>query len=193
MKNQDDLKAEIFDKVKEYYILAHQKNEFVLGKSNIPYSGRVYDEKEMISLVDSALDFWLTAGRFTKQFEEEFANFLGVNHCLLTNSGSSANLLAISALTSTKLGDKRLKPGDEVITVAAAFPTTINPIIQNSLIPVFIDVSLGTYNIQYDKIEAAISDKTRAIFISEGGKTPSFRAGMKAVNFCIINLVSKAS
>lgn len=128
--------------------------------------GRVYDENEMISLVDSALDFWLTAGRFAKQFEGEFADFLGVKHCLLTNSGSSANLLAISALTSPKLGDKQLKPGDEVITVAAAFPTTVNPIIQNNLIPVFMDVNLGTYNIQYDKIEAAISDKTKAIFIA---------------------------
>ncbi|MCO5383618.1 MAG: lipopolysaccharide biosynthesis protein RfbH [Methanosarcina barkeri] len=166
MKNQKDLRAEIFDKVKEYYLLTHQKNEFVPGKSKIPYSGRVYDENEMISLVDSALDFWLTAGRFAKQFEVEFADFLGVKHCLLTNSGSSANLLAISALTSPKLGDKQLKPGDEVITVAAAFPTTVNPIIQNNLIPVFMDVTLGTYNIQYDKIEAAISDKTKAIFIA---------------------------
>lgn len=166
MKNQNDFKEEIFDLVKEYYLLAHQKNEFVPGKSNIPYAGRVYDEKELISLVDSALDFWLTAGRFAKQFEGEFADFLGVKHCLLTNSGSSANLLAISALTSPKLGDKQLKPGDEVITVAAAFPTTVNPIIQNNLIPVFMDVNLGTYNIQYDKIEAAISDKTKAIFIA---------------------------
>ncbi|MGA9187258.1 MAG: lipopolysaccharide biosynthesis protein RfbH [Methanosarcina sp.] len=166
MKNQNDLRAEIFDKVKEYYLLTHQKNEFMPGKSKIPYSGRVYDENEMISLVDSALDFWLTAGRFAKQFEGEFADFLGVKHCLLTNSGSSANLLAISALTSPKLGDKQLKPGDEVITVAAAFPTTVNPIIQNNLIPVFMDVNLGTYNIQYDKIEAAISDKTKAIFIA---------------------------
>jgi CDP-4-dehydro-6-deoxyglucose reductase, E1 len=166
MKNQNDLKEEIFDKVKEYYLLAHQKNEFVPGKSNIPYAGRVYDEKELISLVDSTLDFWLTAGRFAKQFEGEFADFLGVKHCLLTNSGSSANLLAISALTSPKLGDKQLKLGDEVITVAAAFPTTVNPIIQNNLIPVFVDVDLGTYNIQYDKIEAAISDRTKAIFIA---------------------------
>lgn len=160
------LKQDIFDKVKEYYLLAHKKNEFIQGKSNIPYAGRVYDERELISIVDSALDFWLTAGRFAKQFEKEFAEFLGVKHCLLTNSGSSANLLAVSALTSPNLGEKQLKPGDEVITVAAGFPTTVNPIIQNNLIPVFIDVNLGTYNIQYDKIEDAMSDRTKAIFIA---------------------------
>ena len=141
-------------------------SSFIPGKSYIPYSGRVYDEKEMISLVDSALDFWLTAGRYAKQFEEELANFLGVKNCLLTNSGSSANLLAISALTSRKLGKKRLNPGDEVITTACGFPTTVNPIIQNNLIPVFIDVDLGTYNIQTDIIEEAVTEKTKAIFIS---------------------------
>lgn len=166
MKTKEELKKEIFSKVKEYYQLAHEKEDFIQGISNIPYAGRVYDEKELISLVDSALDFWLTAGRFVKQFEKEFAEFLGVKHCLLTNSGSSANLLAVSALTSPSLGEKQLKPGDEVITVAAGFPTTVNPIIQNNLIPVFIDVNLGTYNIQYDKIEDAISDRTKAIFIA---------------------------
>ncbi len=143
-----------------------QEKQFIQGQSRIPYAGRVYDEKEMISLVDSALDFWLTAGRFANQFEKEFADFLGVKHCLLTNSGSSANLLAISALTSPKLGDRRLKPGDEVITTACAFSTTVNPIIQNNLIPVFIDVDVGTYNIQVDKIEVALSEKTKAIFLA---------------------------
>lgn len=165
--SEEKIRNEIFQKVKELYILReNQKDDFVLGQSYIPYAGRVYDEKEIISLVDSALDFWLTSGRFAKQFETEFAEFLGVKHCLLTNSGSSANLLAISALTSPKLGEKRLKPGDEVITVAAAFPTTVNPIIQNNMIPVFLDVDLGSYNIQVDKIEGAISDKTRAIFLA---------------------------
>ncbi len=143
-----------------------QHKEFIQGNDYIPYAGRVYDEKEMISLVDSALDFWLTAGRYAKQFETEFAEFLGAKYCLLTNSGSSANLLAISALTSPKLGEKRLKPGDEVITVAAAFPTTVNPIIQNNLVPVFLDVDVGTYNIQADKIEEALSEKTKAIFLA---------------------------
>ena len=165
--SDNKIRNEIFQKVKELYLLREsEKKDFVPSKSYIPYAGRVYDEKEIISLVDSALDFWLTSGRFAKQFETEFAEFLGVKHCLLTNSGSSANLLAISALTSPKLGEKRLKPGDEVITVAAAFPTTVNPIIQNNLIPVFVDVDLGTYNIQADKIKDAISDKTRAIFIA---------------------------
>lgn len=139
---------------------------FAPGISYIHYSGRVYDEDEMISLVNSALDFWLTAGKFAKQFETEFAKFLGVKHCILTNSGSSANLLAISALTSPKLGGKMLKPGDEIITTACAFPTTVNPIVQNNLIPVFIDVDVGTYNIQADRIEEALSDRTRAIFIA---------------------------
>jgi len=164
--NRHELKKEIFNKVRYFYLLSHKKEEFIPGKSNVPYAGRVYDENEIISLVDSALEFWLTAGRFASQFEKEFAEFLGVKHCLLTNSGSSANLLAISALTSPELGNKRLKPGDEVITVAAGFPTTVNPIIQNNLIPVFIDVNLGTYNIQVEKIEDAISDKTKAIFIA---------------------------
>lgn len=149
------------------YFHAPERNKpFRPGQIPIPYAGRVFDEKEMISLVDSALDFWLTAGRFADQFEKEFTNFLGVKHCLPTNSGSSANLLAISALTSPSLGDRCLKPGDEVITVACAFPTTVNPIIQNNLIPVFLDIELGTYNIQADKIEAALSEKTRAIFLA---------------------------
>jgi CDP-6-deoxy-D-xylo-4-hexulose-3-dehydrase len=143
-----------------------QHKEFIQGKDHIPYAGRVYDETEMISLVNSALDFWLTAGKFAKQFETEFAKFLGAKYCLLTNSGSSACLLAISALTSPKLGEKRLKPGDEVITVAAAFPTTVNPIIQNNLVPFFLDVDVGTYNIQADKIEEALTEKTKAIFLA---------------------------
>jgi CDP-6-deoxy-D-xylo-4-hexulose-3-dehydrase len=120
----------------------------------------------MINLVDASLDFWLTAGRYARKFEEDFAKFLGVECCLLTNSGSSANLLAISALTSHKLGKRRLKSGDEVITIACGFPTTLNPILQNNLVPVFVDIDLGTYNIQVDKIEKVISKKTKAIFIA---------------------------
>jgi CDP-6-deoxy-D-xylo-4-hexulose-3-dehydrase len=165
MKSKN-LKKEIFNLVAEYYTEKHKPKQFIPGETYIKYAGRVYDEKEMISLVDSALDFWLTAGRFAKQFEEKFAKFLGAKYCILTNSGSSANLLAISALTSLKLGERRLKPGDEVITTACAFPTTVNPIIQNNLIPVFIDVCVGTYNIQTDKIEGAISKKTKAIFLT---------------------------
>ncbi|MDY6843538.1 MAG: lipopolysaccharide biosynthesis protein RfbH [Thermodesulfobacteriota bacterium] len=164
--DEKQLREEIFEKIKKLFYLRKSKEKFICGESKIPYAGRVYDEKEMIALVDSACDFWLTTGRFANQFEKEFAEFLNAEYCLLTNSGSSANLLAISALTSPKLGDKCLKPGDEVITVACAFPTTVNPIIQNNLVPVFLDVNIGTYNIQANKIEAALSEKTRAIFLA---------------------------
>ena len=166
MKNEKQIRKEIFNKVKEIYNLKKIQEKFIPGETRINYAGRVYNEKEMINLVDASLDFWLTAGKYAQQFEKELAQFLGVNYCLLTNSGSSANLLAVSALTSPKLGEKRLKPGDEVITTACGFPTTLNPIIQNNLIPVFVDVDLGTYNIQTDKIEKAISKKTKAIFIA---------------------------
>jgi CDP-6-deoxy-D-xylo-4-hexulose-3-dehydrase len=161
---EDELRNEILEKVKQYY---RQKKEshFVPGQSMVNYAGRVYDEDEMTLLVDASLDFWLTAGRYSKLFETGFAEFLGVKHCLLTNSGSSANLLAISALTSPKLGVRRLNPEDEIITTACGFPTTLNPILQNNLIPVFIDVELGTYNIRTDLLEDAITDKTKAIFI----------------------------
>lgn len=164
--NEKQIRREIFQSIKQLYLLRKAEEEFVPGKSNVSYAGRVYDEKEMITLVESALDFWLTAGRFAKDFEKKFAEFLGVKHCLLTNSGSSANLLALSALTSPKLGERRLKPGDEVITAACAFPTTVNPIIQNKLVPVFLDVDIGTYNIQVHNIQEALSEKTRAIFIA---------------------------
>ena len=181
MKNRN-LRKEIFNLVAEYYAEKRKLKPFIPGETYIKYAGRVYDEKEMISLVDSALDFWLTAGRFAKQFEEKFAKFLGVKYCILTNSGSSANLLAISALTSPKLEERRLKPGDEVITTACAFPTTVNPIIQNNLIPVFIDVDVGTYNIQTDKIEGAISKKTKAIFLAHTLGNP-FNVN-KVLNIC---------
>ena len=163
--NAEDIKQEIFKNVKRYYELQYLKKEFIPGKSKINYAGRVFDEKEMISLVDSALEFWLTAGRFAEEFEKEFAKFLGLRFCSLTNSGSSANLLALSSLTSPKLGDKKVKQGDEVITTACGFPTTLNPIIQNNLVPVFIDIELGSYNIKADDIEKAISEKTKVIFI----------------------------
>ena len=166
MKTKREIKKEILERVKKFYKLRKAQEKFIPGKTRIDYAGRIYDEKEMINLVDASLDFWLTAGRYAQQFEKEFAKFLGLKYCLLTNSGSSANLLAISALTSPKLGKKRLKPGDEVITTACGFPTTLNPIIQNNLTPVFVDIDLGTYNIQADKIEKAISKKTKAIFIA---------------------------
>ncbi|WP_082789962.1 lipopolysaccharide biosynthesis protein RfbH [Paenibacillus sp. GM2] len=161
-------RLDILLKVEEYYQLFHsdRNSNFIPGDSSVVYGGRVYDEKEMRSLVDSSLDFWLTAGRYNKQFEKEFAEYLGVRYALLTNSGSSANLLAFSALTSPKLKEKRIKPGDEVITVAAGFPTTVAPIIQNGAVPVFIDVELGTYNILADQIEGAITSKTKAIMVA---------------------------
>ena len=141
------LRAEIISKTIEYYQAKFAKPEFVPGKSKVNYAGRVFDEKEMINAVNASLDFWLTEGRYSEQFSEKIADFLGVEHVLLTNSGSSANLLAFSALTSEKLGDKRLKPGDEVISVAAGFPATVTPIIQYGLIPVFVDVEIPTYNL----------------------------------------------
>lgn len=162
--NESKIKNEIFKKVRLFYKLT-KDTEFIPGETSVNYAGRIYNEDEMVALVDSALDFWLTAGKYAQRFEEEFAKFLGVRYCLLTNSGSSANLLAISALTSPKLGKKKLKPGDEVITTACGFPTTLNPIIQNNLKPVFVDVELGTYNIKSELIEKTITDETKAIFV----------------------------
>jgi CDP-6-deoxy-D-xylo-4-hexulose-3-dehydrase len=156
----------IFEKFEEFHDLFHRPKAFIPGQSQLNYAAKVYDQDEMVALADASLDFWLTAGRFSKKFETEFARFLGVRYALLTNSGSSANLLAISALTSPKLGDRRLKPGDEVITVAAGFPTTVAPIVQNKLIPVFVDVDLATYNISVDQIEQAVSPKTKAIMVA---------------------------
>lgn len=142
------------------------QKEFIPGKSRVNYAGRVFDEREITHAVEASLDFWLTEGRFSEQFAEKIAEFLGVEHVLLTNSGSSANLLAFSALTSEKLGEKRLKPGDEVISVAAGFPATITPIIQYGLIPVFVDVVIPTYNIDIEMMSKAITPKTRCIFIA---------------------------
>lgn len=144
----------------------HNKGEFIPGKSRVNYAGRVFDEKEISNAVEASLDFWLTEGRFSEEFSSKIAGFLDVEHVLLTNSGSSANLLAFSALTSEKLGDKRLKPGDEVISVAAGFPATVTPIIQYGLIPVFVDVQIPTYNIDVEMMRLAITPKTRCIFIA---------------------------
>jgi CDP-4-dehydro-6-deoxyglucose reductase, E1 len=152
--------------VHNYYSFGHQQRPFVPGKTPVNYAGRIFDEKEIQASVEASLDFWLTEGRFARQFQEELASKVGVKHALLVNSGSSANLLALTALTSPLLGEKRLKPGDEVITVAAGFPTTLNPILLNRLIPVFVDVDIPTYNAKVEQIEAAISKKTRAIFIA---------------------------
>lgn len=163
------LRNEILEKVKELFFSEHVDKDSILfekGRNTIPYAGRVYDEKELMSLVDSCLDFWLTSGRYADEFKKRFSEFMNVKHCLLANSGSSANLLALTAFTSPKLGKKRLRPGDEVITVATGFPTTINPIVQNGLIPVFVDVELGTYNIKVQELEEALSNKTKAIMVA---------------------------
>ena len=167
MSKEKKLKREILEKVGEYYSLVHKnKGPFVPGKTPIPYAGRVFDEHELTNLVDSSLEFWLTHGRYSREFEERFSNFLGVKHCYLVNSGSSANLLAFMALTSDKLGDRKIRRGDEVITVAAGFPTTVTPIIQYGAVPVFVDVSLPTYNIDCNKLEAAFTSKTKAVMIA---------------------------
>jgi CDP-6-deoxy-D-xylo-4-hexulose-3-dehydrase len=161
-----DLRARILDLVGEYCAEAFPPQDFVPGTSKVPVSGKVFDAAEMRALVDSALDFWLTTGRFADRFEREFARWCGVRDCLLVNSGSSANLLAVSALTSPKLGKRRLVPGDEVITVAAGFPTTVNPILQNGLVPVFVDVTVPTYNVDVNQLDAALSPRTRAMILA---------------------------
>src|SRR6476619_7429483 len=153
MSSPDELRARARALAAEYYDAALRQPAFVAGESWVPVSGRVFDATEIEFLVDASLDFWLTTGRFAAQFEREFARTVGVRHALLCNSGSSANLLALSALTSESLGQRRLKPGDEVITAAAGFPTTVNPSIQNGLHPVFVDVELGTYNVDVGRVE----------------------------------------
>lgn len=153
-------------RAEQFYALFHTPPPFNPEHTPLSCSGKVYDEKEITSLIDASLDFWLTTGRYAAVFEERLADYIGVRHCLLTNSGSSANLLAVAALTSPKLGERRLKPGDEVITAAAGFPTTVTPLVQNGLVPVFVDVELGTYNVDVEQLEAAVGDKTRAIILA---------------------------
>lgn len=149
----------------EHYKVKHEKKEYQQG-NRIPYAGRVFDEKEIANLIDSSLDFWLTAGKYAEQFEKDFPKFLGVKYCSLVNSGSSANLLAFMALTSPKLKDKRINQGDEIITLAAGFPTTVAPIIQYGAIPVFVDVDLPSYNVDVCQLEKALSKKTKAVFFA---------------------------
>jgi CDP-6-deoxy-D-xylo-4-hexulose-3-dehydrase len=162
----DELRAQVLALVREYHEAAFCTQQFVPGESPVPYAGRVFDAEELVHLVDCSLDFWLTAGRFSARFEREFARFFGRREAILVNSGSSADLLALSCLTSSKLGDRALKPGDEVITVAAGFPTTVNPIIQNRLVPVFVDVTVPTYNIDVRQLEEARSERTRAVMLA---------------------------
>jgi len=161
-----EIRNKIKKLVKEYYKETYQNEKFDPQRDKINYAGRIFDEKEIQNLVDSSLDFWLTSGRFTEEFTERLEEFYGMENVLLTNSGSSSNLLAVTALTSPKLGEKKLKPGDEVITVAAGFPSSLSPIIQNQLVPVFLDVEIGTYNIDTSELESAVSERTKAIFIA---------------------------
>lgn len=166
MKTKDEAKQEILDLVAQYARDFHtQTAEFKEG-DRIPYASRVYDENEMVNLVDSALEFWLTSGRFTDEFEKKFSEYLGVKYCSLVNSGSSANLIAFMALTSPLLGERKIERGDEIITVAAGFPTTVNPIIQYGAVPVFVDVTIPGYNIDVRMLEKAYSDKTKAVMIA---------------------------
>jgi CDP-6-deoxy-D-xylo-4-hexulose-3-dehydrase len=178
---EQQAKKEILDLVSEYCDKYHTKPLYKEG-NRIPYASRVYDHEEMVNLVDSSLEFWLTAGRYADQFEKEFAKYLNVKYCSLVNSGSSANLLALMALTSPLLGERAIKRGDEVITVAAGFPTTVSAIIQYGAIPVFVDVTIPQYNIDVTILEEAVSDKTKAVMIAHTLGNPFDLAAVK--NFC---------
>ncbi len=162
----DEIRAQILALVGSYYEAAFTPGAFIPGQTPVPVSGRVFDAQELQFLVEAGLDFWLTTGRFAARFECEFARFFNLRYAMLVNSGSSANLLAVTCLTSPELGDRALRPGDEVITVAAGFPTTVNAILQNQLAPVFVDVEVPTYNVDVNQLEAACSERTRAIILA---------------------------
>lgn len=181
-KTEEQAKREILDLVAEYCDIFHKpKTEFEPGK-RIPYASRIYNREEMCNLVDSALEFWLTSGRYTEMFERDFAKYLGIRFCSLVNSGSSANLNAFMALTSPLLGDRQVKPGDEMITVAAGFPTTVTPAIQYGVVPVFIDITIPQYNMDISQLETALTDKTKVVMAAHTLGNPF---DLKAVkNFC---------
>ena len=183
MSKKEELKSQILELTREYYREVHaQKPEFEEGKTFVNYGGRYYDDEEMVNLVDSSLDFWLTAGPWAHKFETRLAKWLGVKYCAVTNSGSSANLLAFYALTSPKLGERAIKRGDEVITVAAGFPTTVNPIIQFGAVPVFVDVKTSTFDIDESQLEAAYSPKVKAVMLAHSLGNPFNLKAVKA--FC---------
>ena len=165
-RTEAELRNEIRSLVREYHAIAFPEKPFLGGISAVPVSGKVFDADELDLLVDSSLDFWLTTGRYAEQFEKSFAKRMGMKHAMLCNSGSSANLLAMSALTSPRLKKRALKEGDEVLTVAAGFPTTVNPILQNRLVPVFVDAQLGTYDASVESLAEAVGPKTKAIFMA---------------------------
>lgn len=168
MDNPEIIREKILKLTRDYHAAAHKKdpNDFQPGETRVPYAGRCYDEREMVSLVDSALEFWLTYGTHSKRFEKDLATFLGVDHAAMVNSGSSANLLAFMSLTSPSLGDRAVRPGDEIITVAAAFPTTVAPMVQYGAVPVFVDVNVETLNLDPRSLATALSAKTKAVFIA---------------------------
>lgn len=183
MNRKDELKQQILALAKEYYAEVHgQEKSFEPGKTFVNYGGRYFDENELVNLVDSSLDFWLTAGPWARKFEKGFAEWLGVRYCSLTNSGSSANLLAFSALTSPLLGERQVKRGDEVITVACGFPTTVTPCIQYGAVPVFVDVTVPEYNIDVTQLEAAYSARTKAVMIAHSLGNPFNLEAVKS--FC---------
>src|SRR5271170_4360548 len=164
MGRAEELREQILGLVQEYFQEAFPAP--VSPPANIRVSGRVFDSDELVHLVDSSLDFWLTAGRYAKDFEKQFARHFGVRSAMLVNSGSSANLLAVSAITSPQLGERRLEAGDEVITVAGGFPTTVNPIVQNGAVPVFLDVTLPTFQVDVTQLEEALSERTKAVILA---------------------------
>ena len=179
---EEQAKQQILNLVAEYCNIYHNKDKGFNEGKKIPYASRVYDSREMVNLVDSSLEFWLTSGRYTEIFETKFSEYLNVSYCSLVNSGSSANLLAFMALTSPRLGDRAIKRGDEVITVAAGFPTTVAPIIQFGAVPVFVDVTIPQYNIDVTMLEKSLSDKTKAVMIAHTLGNPFDIAAVKA--FC---------
>jgi CDP-6-deoxy-D-xylo-4-hexulose-3-dehydrase len=166
MPTEARLREEIFALVRAFHASAFQDETFVAGTTPVPVSGKVFDAEDLVHLVDASLDFWLTTGRFADRFERDFARTIGIRHAILCNSGSSANLLALTALTSPTLGEGQLRPGDEVLTVAAGFPTTVNPVLQNRLTPVFVDIELGSYQIDVARLEDAVGPRTRAIMLA---------------------------
>ena len=183
MSKKEELKQQILQLTREYYNEVHKTSKvFEPGKRFVNYGGRYFNDEEMVNLVDSSLDFWLTAGPWVHKFETRLAKWLGVKHCALTNSGSSANLLAFYALTSPKLGDRRIKKGDEVITVACGFPTTVTPIIQYGAVPVFVDITIPEYDMDVTRLEEAFSDKTKAVMIAHSLGNPFNLEAVKA--FC---------
>ena len=181
MADEAHMREQIFELIRKFRRLQRGDTQFLPGHTHVNYAGRVFDAEEMVALVEAALDCWLTAGPYARRFEEGMGQFLGVEHTLLVNSGSSANLLCVAALTARELGERRLRAGNEVITVAAGFPTTVAPIVQHQLVPVFVDVELGTYNPTAEAVAAAVTPRTRAIFLPHTLGNPFEATGIRQI------------